>query len=211
MVRLRKWLANRQARKGWNVRRLRLALDRIGGPTPRDALELGCGIGAVSAFLANSCRMNVVGTDLDREQIESARQIFPESERLRFAVEDAARLDFGDARFDLVVAQNVFHHVSDWRSAVSETARVLRPGGHFIWLDMVAPPLVLRLLGRLVHHHHGHSHDGRSDHAVSGHAHFMLDEILASFEADGLRVQFRERIRHALILHHHLLLVKGPA
>jgi cyclopropane fatty-acyl-phospholipid synthase-like methyltransferase len=75
MVRLRKWLANRQARKGWNVRRLRLALDRIGGPTPRDALELGCGIGAVSAFLANSCRMNVVGTDLDREQIESARQI----------------------------------------------------------------------------------------------------------------------------------------
>jgi ubiquinone/menaquinone biosynthesis C-methylase UbiE len=207
--RIETWLVRRKAKGGRATRRVKLSLDRIEGPPARDVLELGCGTGVASAFLANECRMNVVGTDFDRERIERARALFPESDRLRFAVEDATRLDFGDARFDLVVAQNVFHHVSDWRSAVRESARVLRPGGHLIWLDMIAPPLVLRLLGRLLHSHHRNSHDEHVHHPSSDLARFTLDEILASFEADGLKVRFCERIRHALILHHHLLLEKS--
>ena len=42
---------------------------------------------------------------------------------------DAAAMPFPDASFDAALLIDAFHHVADQRSAVRETARVLRPGG----------------------------------------------------------------------------------
>jgi SAM-dependent methyltransferase len=37
-----------------------------------------------------------------------------------------------DDRFDVVLSFAMLHHVGDWRGAVAEAVRVLRPGGHFV-------------------------------------------------------------------------------
>jgi SAM-dependent methyltransferase len=52
---------------------------------------------------------------------------------------DAQRLPFGDNAFDAVLAVHVLHLVPDWRGALAEAVRVLRPGGWLIqgrdWRD----------------------------------------------------------------------------
>jgi len=55
--------------------------------------------------------MNVQGTDLDPEQIELARTTQPASDRLYFVVENASHLTFENASFDLVLSQDIFHHI----------------------------------------------------------------------------------------------------
>lgn len=47
--------------------------------------------------------------------------------------EDISRTTFADEAFDLVLTSDVMEHVANWRDAVAETARLLRPGGAHIF------------------------------------------------------------------------------
>ncbi len=47
-----------------------------------------------------------------------------------------SNLSFAPNRFDLMISQNVFHHIPNWPQAVEEIVRVLRPGGQLFWLDL---------------------------------------------------------------------------
>ncbi len=53
--------------------------------------------------------------------------------------EDVQRLSFEDESFDLVVSQDVFEHVPDWRRGLEEVRRVLRAGGYHIFTVPVDP------------------------------------------------------------------------
>jgi len=134
---LEKLFVNRSSKGRWNVGRLREQIARVPLDGVRDVLELGCGRGDASAWLAETLQASVTGLDFDPGQVELARQLHPESARLHYVAGDAARLDYPDAAFDLVVSQNVFHHVPDWRRAAAEVARVLRPGGYLPHHELV--------------------------------------------------------------------------
>jgi SAM-dependent methyltransferase len=61
---------------------------------------------------------------------EMARQMpAPGAKPPKLLQMDAARMTFPDASFDLVYSYDVFEHIEDLESAVSEVVRVLRPGG----------------------------------------------------------------------------------
>lgn len=62
--------------------------------------------------------------DLSDAMLERARAKELAVERL-----DAASLPFPDASFDAVTMISMLHLVPDWRQALAEAARVLRPGG----------------------------------------------------------------------------------
>lgn len=47
--------------------------------------------------------------------------------------EDLSRLSFSDAMFDVVLTQDVFEHVPDYRRTFLESARVLKPGGSLVF------------------------------------------------------------------------------
>jgi SAM-dependent methyltransferase len=59
---------------------------------------------------------------------------------------DTTALPFEDDRFDAVVSLLMLHHVIDWRDALDEVARVVRPGGTLVGYD-----LTNRLTARAVH------------------------------------------------------------
>lgn len=49
------------------------------------------------------------------------------------------RLPFADGAFDGVFAFYVLHHVGEYGPALQEVARVLRPGGVFLFVDLIRP------------------------------------------------------------------------
>lgn len=146
MTRIEKSLVNRPAKGAANAKRIEAQLAPLAMRPAAKVLELGCGIADVGAFLATRRGFHVIATDADPEQVELARRRHSATPQLELEVADAARLRFAPASFDLVVSQNVFHHIPDWPAAVLEISRVLRPGGYLLWLDLTAPaPLKLLL------------------------------------------------------------------
>jgi len=108
-------------------------------------LELGAGNGAFSMLIQERFHpARVYLTDFDPEQLAVARQnleghfgTVPPS----IVVErgDATHLTYGDRTFDLVIAHHVLHHlgsISGILQGLDEIARVLRPGGRLLYVEM---------------------------------------------------------------------------
>ncbi|HEX6677157.1 MAG TPA: bifunctional 2-polyprenyl-6-hydroxyphenol methylase/3-demethylubiquinol 3-O-methyltransferase UbiG [Actinomycetes bacterium] len=113
-----------------NPARLGFYLAALGEPRGRLVLDAGCGGGLVAKGLAEA-GVQVVGVDRLPGCLEVARRAVPAG--LWPAVGELERLPFGDASFDAVVAADVLEHVPDLPAAVAELARVLRPGGGFLF------------------------------------------------------------------------------
>jgi len=114
-----------------------------------DCLEIGCGNGAVSKHFAGKYHSDVIGTDVDPEQIELAREGITDIPNIEFLLADATSLPFEDNRFDVVMSFQVMHHISNWLDAMGEVSRVLRPGGYFIYADLIYPELLAKFGGFL--------------------------------------------------------------
>jgi ubiquinone/menaquinone biosynthesis C-methylase UbiE len=98
-------------------------------------LDVGCGTGShVARYRARG--FDVAGVDGSEEMLEHARAANPGAD-LRQADVDA--LPFADASFDIVLCLEVHRYLPDATKAVSEMARVLKPGGACL---MTATPLM---------------------------------------------------------------------
>jgi 2-polyprenyl-3-methyl-5-hydroxy-6-metoxy-1,4-benzoquinol methylase len=104
-----------------------------------DLLDLGCGFGALSLLCAVR-GARVTGMDPKNRRLEVARRVAgAHGLAVDFSYSLAERIRADDARFDVVIANNVLCYiVEQWRRdrALAEILRVLRPGG---WLAMRNP------------------------------------------------------------------------
>jgi SAM-dependent methyltransferase len=105
-------------------------------PAGQAALDLGCGTGGDALALARHS-VQVVGLDYSHEAIAQARE---KSSALgvpaTFVCADmAAPLPFADRRFDVVMSNVAIHCLPavDLRATLQEIARVLVPGGRFLF------------------------------------------------------------------------------
>jgi ubiquinone/menaquinone biosynthesis C-methylase UbiE len=98
------------------------------------ALDAGCGTGSLTFALA-SFVAEVVGVDTNAEYLEAGRAAAPPN--VRFVEGDITALPFGYAEFDLACSHRVLHHVRRPELAVSELARVARPGGRIFIADQL--------------------------------------------------------------------------
>lgn len=89
----------------------------------REVLEVGCGTGLILARLAEVAS-RAVGVDLSPGMLAHAR-----ARGLDVTEADATALPFPDASFDAAVSFKVLAHIPDIGRALSEMARVVRPGG----------------------------------------------------------------------------------
>ncbi len=100
----------------------------------KDVVELGCGTGYISSWLARRSA-RPVGIDLSAEQLATARRLRAEH-GLAFPLVhgNAEKLPFRDARFDLAISEYGASIWADPHRWIPEAARVLRVGGELIFL-----------------------------------------------------------------------------
>jgi len=67
--------------------------------------------------------------------IAAARSKVSSGMRAQYDVADARALPEADNAVDAVIACKLLVHISDWRNAVLEILRVLKPGGCFVQLN----------------------------------------------------------------------------
>src|SRR5580700_3089603 len=112
------------------------------GLVPDDAgrvLDIGTGTGRVLELLASRVSRGL-GIDASKSMLALARARLSRAGCAQCAVRlgDMYRLPLADASFDLAVLQMVLHHAEDPAGALAETARVLRPGGTAIVIELAA-------------------------------------------------------------------------
>ena len=128
----------------------------------KEVLDLGCAGGFMAEAMA-ARGANVTGIDPAAQAIEAARaHARAGGLRIGYDVGVGEALPYGGAAFDAVVCVDVLEHVADLHKVLSEVARVLRPGGLFLYDTINRNPLarlatitmaedVLRLLPRGTH------------------------------------------------------------
>jgi SAM-dependent methyltransferase len=155
------------------------------GPGER-VLDLGCGAGR-HAFEAYRRGAHVVAADLDRTELSPVDDMFramrlegeaPPGAFARSVSADATSLPFPDDSFDKIIAAEILEHVPRDGRAISEIARVLRPGGTVaVTVPAWLPERVCWALSREYHEVPG------------GHVRiFTRDELTVKLRAAGLSV-----------------------
>lgn len=114
------------------------------------ALEIGCGRGVGTQLILELFRADTVDAfDLDPRMVALARRLSRVS-NVRFWVADASAIPAPSATYDAVFDFGIIHHIPDWRKALAEVARVLKPGGRFYVEEILAAfidhPIARRLL-----------------------------------------------------------------
>ncbi len=108
------------------------------GPAPGRLLDIGTGTGQLLELLAPRVERGL-GVDASRAMLALARSRLSKPELAHCAVRqaDMYRLPLPDGGFDTAVLQMVLHYAEDPAAAVAEAARVLRPGGRLLVVDLL--------------------------------------------------------------------------
>jgi SAM-dependent methyltransferase len=160
-------------------------------------LDVGCGTGAHSVLLRNH-GWDLVGVDASEDMLRLAR-----GRGLDVVQADAATLPFGDESFAAAISIWTHTDVDDFGRVVAEVARVLRPGGAFVYLG--AHPCFVGPHSRFPHAvgvpelHPGYRRAGRYTDAPGvtptglrakvGAAHLPLQDFLGAFLDAGFRLE----------------------
>ena len=113
-------------------------LDEIDGTSAARILDVACGGGALSAWLADHTTAEVVGVDLSSGQLAHARRWVAGGRRLnlRFVQHDAVHLDeLAEQPFDAALCLDAACYLPDRQAALRGIASRLRPGGRLLLVD----------------------------------------------------------------------------
>ena len=107
-------------------------------------VDVGCGIGGSSLYLAQKFNATATGITLSPVQANRAKERAAAaglSERASFQVADALNMPFADNSFDLVWSVESGEHMPNKKKFLEECYRVLKPGGTFIMATWCHRPL----------------------------------------------------------------------
>lgn len=155
-----------------------------GTPLAGDVLELGAGSGAMAeGFVRSHPQIRLTATDVDPAMVRAARHRLAGLGGVTVKQADVTALPFDDGSFDAVTSYLMLHHVIDWRTALEEAARVLRPGGILVGYDFTDT-----MFARLIHR------ADRSPHQI-----LAADELRDGLEAAGfedvaVRASYRDHV-----------------
>lgn len=135
----------RRIRPGWSPSGDQLEAI-VRGHLTRDSnvLDLGCGRGGVAEVIWRDVRL-AAGVDPDAASLTEHRAMgMPVVRGI------AEALPFANDAFDLIVSVWVLEHLADPLGAFIEVRRVLRPGGHFVFLtpNLRNPLMVMNRIGK---------------------------------------------------------------
>jgi len=135
-------------------------------------LEIGCGRGAGAAFIINEFKPATLHAfDLDIAMIDKAKKYLSieHKRKILLSAADIVKIPHKKVAMDAIFIFGVLHHVPDWQAALTEIARVLKPGGIFIFEELY-PPLYQNFLTK----------------------HILLHPTENRFHSDDLKIALRE-------------------
>jgi ubiquinone/menaquinone biosynthesis C-methylase UbiE len=145
-----RWVVNNPLR----VLEQRIEIRRLKGLLPLRpgfvALEAGCGRGAGAGLILKEFHPSWVhAMDLDVGMIRKAKDYLSseEQQRISLFVGDVSHLPVKTGACDAVFGFGVLHHVVDWRAALAEIARVIKPGGAY-FIEELYPALYQNFITR---------------------------------------------------------------
>jgi ubiquinone/menaquinone biosynthesis C-methylase UbiE len=170
------------------------------GPGDGLCLDVGCGGGLHFASVIGTGR-SVLGLDVSRGQLQVAKR-----RSATLVQADALALPISDQSVDTVMSTYIHTDLDDFGGVLQEVARVLRPGGRFIYVG-VHPCFVGQFVervepDRLVLHSgyrdtgwsRSFAHFGPGVRSKVGARHVPLDELINGFIRSGLSL---DRIRES--------------
>ena len=107
-------------------------------------LDAGCGSGFHTLLVAERLTTGrVIGTDVSEEMLDRLKTLAASrglQDRIEPRLADNLALDMKDESMDRALSVAVWHHLSDPQRASDELARVLRPGGRVVIVDLEIKP-----------------------------------------------------------------------
>lgn len=164
------------------IRRVQMLLS-----AEQNVLEIGCGTGSTAMRLASHTR-HMLATDVSENMIAIALEKLAAEPipQLRFAVADADATAGGLGEFDVVLAFNLLHLVTDLDGALAASAQALKPGGLLISktaciaeMNPLIPRLALPLMRAI----------GKAPHVLC----FDAEELQSAFVRQGMEIVSVER------------------
>jgi SAM-dependent methyltransferase len=114
-------------------------LSKHGLKSGLSVLDIGCGLGYMSQYLAEIVENNghVTAIDNSKNQIKAAKMRCPEhlKNRIDWLVADIYELEKLNKIFDMVYCRFVLHHIHKPRLALTQISQALKPGGIFIGIE----------------------------------------------------------------------------
>lgn len=166
-------------------------------------LDIGCNGGRYTRMLADR-GLQASGLDFSADMIRAARRSHPD---LNFREGDAQALPFADGEFDAAISLGLIQLLPDWRAAVAEALRVVKPGGVVVIETNRAFPLWELVLKSMCYRVGGTMNAGdarafRWAHRKSADANWT--GILRKFPPGHLCDVARERGASDVVIHDHL-------
>jgi ubiquinone/menaquinone biosynthesis C-methylase UbiE len=109
---------------------LNVAIEALRLCPDRQVLDLGCGTGMISEYIADCTGAHVTGLDYIPQAIQQAqKRTAAKSDRLSFVVADITALDLPDHSYDAIIAIDTIYFSNDYADTICRWTKVLRPNG----------------------------------------------------------------------------------
>lgn len=106
-----------------------------------NVLDIACGSGGPSLFIARTFGCHVTGVDINEKAIATADKMRRDQKldsRVRFMKSDAGTtLQFENETFDAITCTDAINHIPDRLGFLKESYRILRPGGRLLFTNPV--------------------------------------------------------------------------
>lgn len=93
-------------------------------------MDVGCGFGDRIEILKNINYINISGIDIDEYMVQEAQK---KGLNVSFGAIEETKLN--QEQFDVVLVENVFHHINLYEQALDELYRILKPGGTLCFIE----------------------------------------------------------------------------
>ena len=104
-------------------------------------LDLCCGLGGPARYLAYHHGCRVTGVDMNTDRLAGAVRLTERTklqDRVLFHHANALQTGLADETFDVIVSQEAFCHIPNKKTLIAECVRLLKPGGHIVYTDILA-------------------------------------------------------------------------
>lgn len=130
------WITGEESKEAAQVQLIEHLAELAGIKYASDVLDIGCGMGASSLYLAKHFHASTTGITISPVQVEMANKAAAES-RLdcKYLLMEAEAMIFQERQFDLLWSIESISHYHDRQKFFASAARLLKPGGTFALTD----------------------------------------------------------------------------